>query len=338
MRAQTNTTTSISAHQDERQRRRSRVVGHLQVAALDHVADHVLARRAEQLGVDEVAGRRDERQQRAGHHARHRQRQRHAGEHVAPAAVEVVASLQQPRVDPLQARVERQDHEGQEVVGDAHHDRHGRVEQAPVLTQDADRLERVHHEAVVLEDRLPRQRADQVGDEERHDHRQQQRVAPLAAAEGDHVRERVADQQREDRRQPGVLERAQQLLGVVRDRVRVVRELPVEDVAGVERAGLQRLERHVAERQREEDRQPAQPRQQQQVRQPDLAQAGCHQPLRPRSPSGTPRRARAPRRAGCSRKMYAFSSVSSSGKISWLAASSGSRFSMISLTPLTGQT
>ena len=172
-------------------------------------------RRAEQLGVDEVAGRRDEREQRARHDARHRQRQRHAQEHVAAPAVEVVARLQHALVDPLQARVERQDHERQVVVGDARHHGHRGVEQAAVLRDEPDRLERVHHEARVRQDRLPRQRADQVRDEERHDHEQQQRVPVAAAAERDHVRERVADQEREQRGQAGVLERADELLVVV---------------------------------------------------------------------------------------------------------------------------
>ena len=147
-------------HQDERQRRRGRVVADLEVAALDDVADHVLVRRAEQLGVDEVAGRRDEREQGAGHDARHRERQGDAQEDVAPAAVEVVARLQQAVVDPLQRGVERQDHERQEVVGDACHHRERRVEQAAVLAQDPDRLQRVDHEPGVGQDRLPRERAD----------------------------------------------------------------------------------------------------------------------------------------------------------------------------------
>ena len=126
-------------HQDERQRRRGRIVGQLQEAALDHVADHRLARRAEQLGVDEVADRRYEREQRAGHHAGRCERQRHTGEDGPARAVQVVAGLEHARVDALEARIQRQDHERQEVVGDARdHGRRGR-EQAPVVAQDADR-------------------------------------------------------------------------------------------------------------------------------------------------------------------------------------------------------
>ena len=55
-------------------------------------------------------------------------------------------------------------------------------------------------DAVVGEDRLPGERPDQVRDEERRDDEEQQEVLPAAAAEGDPVRERVADQEREHRR------------------------------------------------------------------------------------------------------------------------------------------
>ena len=51
-----------------------RVVGDLEEARLDDVADHLRLRVAEQLGVDEVTDRRDERQQRAGEDAGQRQR------------------------------------------------------------------------------------------------------------------------------------------------------------------------------------------------------------------------------------------------------------------------
>jgi hypothetical protein len=53
---------------------------------------------------------------------------------------------------------------------------------------------------------------------------------------------------------------------VLRDRVDVVRELPRELVAEVERARLQRLVEEEPERREEEDREPREPRCQQQVR------------------------------------------------------------------------
>ena len=71
-------------HQHERQRGRGRVIGQLQVAALDHVSDHGLPWCAEQLRVDEVARRRDERQQTPRDDSGHRERQGDPGEHRAP--------------------------------------------------------------------------------------------------------------------------------------------------------------------------------------------------------------------------------------------------------------
>ena len=54
-------------HQRERERGGGRVVSQLQELGLDDVPDHRLLGRAEQLGVDEVARSRDERQQRSRH-------------------------------------------------------------------------------------------------------------------------------------------------------------------------------------------------------------------------------------------------------------------------------
>src|SRR5262245_1756937 len=52
-------------HQDERERGGGRVVEELEELRLDDVPDHVLARRPEQLRVDEVARGGDEREERA---------------------------------------------------------------------------------------------------------------------------------------------------------------------------------------------------------------------------------------------------------------------------------
>ena len=194
------------------------------------------------------------------------------------------------------------------------------------------------HEARVGQDRLPRQRPDQVGHEEGGDHGQEQRVAPLPAAEGDHVGQRIADQKGDHRGQAGVHERAEELLPVVGDRVRVIGELPAEQVALFERARLERLERHVGEREGEEDA-PAS--------QGPGAAAGTGSPaFRSRAPTGSPYAPIAFWNASSSwrsssglscRKMNASESVLSSGKISWFVASAGSRFARISCTPSTGQ-
>ena len=53
------------------------------------------------------------------------------------------------------------------------------AKQAPVLAEEVQRPQRVGDEAVVSEDRLPGQRPDQVGDEERRDDREQEQVLHL---------------------------------------------------------------------------------------------------------------------------------------------------------------
>jgi hypothetical protein len=199
----------------------------------------VLLRRAEQLRVDEVACGWDESQQRPREHARQRERQRHAQERLDLAGVQVLRGLDQAPVDLLQRDVQRQRHEGQEVVGDPRH--HGRRggEQAPVVAEHVQVAQRLHDETLVGQDVLPGQRADQIRDEERRDDRQQQQVLPASAAECDPVRQRVADHEREHGRDPGVDERADQVLVVGLDRVPVVRELPRELEAEVERPALE---------------------------------------------------------------------------------------------------
>ena len=85
----------------------------------------------------------------------------------------------------------------------------------PARADEVEVLERVDDEAVVGEDRLPGERPDQVRDEERRHDDQQQQVLPPAAAERDPVRDRVAEDEREQRRDAGVLDRADELRAVV---------------------------------------------------------------------------------------------------------------------------
>ena len=71
-----------------------------------------------------------------------RERQRHPQERLRLARVEVLGGLDQPVVDLLERDVQRQRHEGQEVVGDARDDGGRRREQAAVLAQDVQVAER----------------------------------------------------------------------------------------------------------------------------------------------------------------------------------------------------
>ncbi len=188
----------------------ARVVELHQEQAVDDVADHVLLRRPEQLGVDVVTGGRDEGQQRAGDQPGHRQRQGDLAERREPVGVQVLARLDQPQVDLLQAGVERQHHERQEVVGQAGDHRHRRGQQPTVGTEDVQRLQGAHDEAVVGQDRLPGQGAHQEAGEERRDDQHQHEVLPAAGLERDRVGQRVGQQQRERGRHAGVQQRPEE--------------------------------------------------------------------------------------------------------------------------------
>ncbi len=257
------TTDQDDRHQHEGERRRRRVVGLFEVERLDHVADHLVARAAEELGVDVVAGGGDEGQQGAGDDPRRRERQRHPPEGLRRARVEVLGGLDQAHVEPLEAGVERQHHERQEVVGEAGDHRRAGGEDVAAGGQ-ADRLQHAHHRAVVGEDRLPGEGPDQVGGEERGHHREQHRVAPAPRLEGDRVGQRVAERQRERGREPRVDEGAHELGVVERERIGVVGPVPVE-VEAAEGTRVQRQLPHVVQGDYEEEDQPDRPRHKQEI-------------------------------------------------------------------------
>ena len=227
-------------HQHEGERRGRRIVDQGEELRLDDVPDHRLVGPAEQLRVDEVAGGGDERQHGRREHARQRERQRHPHERPSRARVEVLGRLDQPPVDLLERDVDRQDRERQVVVGDPGDDGRRGGEQPAVVGQQPDRPQHADDRPVVGEDRLPRDRPDQVGDEERRDDEDEEDVLPLPRPEGDPVRERVAERERQHGRDPRVPERPHELLAVVRERLAVVGELPGELVAREDPA-LQRL-------------------------------------------------------------------------------------------------
>lgn len=184
-------------------------------------------------------------------------------------------------VDALQGGVERQDHEGQEVVRQTadHRERGGQhaVAGGPAEpaghVEDVQRVQGADHRAAVGEDRLPGQGADQEAGEERRDHQDHDQIAPAARAEGDEVRERVAEQQAQHGRGGGVGDRAQELRPVLGQRVPVGGEVPGDLVALLQRARLHGGGGLVDHRRREEDDQPEDAGQQQPVRRPPAAPA-----------------------------------------------------------------
>ena len=283
-------------HQDHRERAGGRIVVGVGEQVLDDVAHHALVGAAEQLGVDVVAGGRDEGQQGPGHHAGQRQRPGDLPEADERRGVEVTARLDQAVVDLVDAGEQRKHHERQEVVGQARDHRDGRGEQPAVLAEDLQELQGVHDETVVGQDQLPRQRAHQEAGEERGDHQHQHQVLPAARLERDGVGQHVAEHQAEQGGQAGVQERPQQGLPVVLQRIDVVAELPGHLVAGEHRPiGVVQARRDEGvERDDEEQRQPDDSGDEQQV--PDPPALPHLLPRLSRRRAG-----RRPRRPGCGR-------------------------------------
>ena len=152
-------------------------------------------------------------EQRAGDDARHGQRPGDRAERRDGRRVQVRAGLQEPGVQPLQGREDRQHHERQEVVGQAADHRERRRRQPGVRRQQVQAVQGRHDEGVVGQDLLPRDGAqDEAGEERRDDQHEQHALQELAApgAHRDDVRHRVADDQRGDGGQEREPERAQQ--------------------------------------------------------------------------------------------------------------------------------
>ena len=201
-------------HQDEADGGRGRVVAGLEEPGLDDAADHRLVHVAEQVLVDEVARGRDEHEERAGEHPGQRHREDHPPEGVGERRVEVAGGVEEVRGDPLEAHVDRQEGEGQEVVDEPPDDRRRRVEDLAVggevqRVEHADQVQRLgepEHRTVVGEQRLPGDRPQQEAGEERHHHQPEQQVAPATHLEGDEVGQRVRQQDAHDGGDPRVAE------------------------------------------------------------------------------------------------------------------------------------
>ena len=134
----------------------------------------------------------------------------------------------------------------------------------PSGAEHVDVAEHADDRPLVGEDVEPGERPHEVGDEERRDDDEQEQVPPRPGPERDPVGERVREHEARDGRDARVHERADQLLVVVPDPVREVRELPRELEVG-EEPGLQRLVAEEREGDDEEDPEPEDPRREEQV-------------------------------------------------------------------------
>ena len=221
-----------------------------------------------------------------------RERQGDPQERLPLACIEILRRLDQPPVDLLERDVQRQGHEGQEVVGDARDHGRRRREQASTAPEHAEQVNRAQgadDETVVGEDRLPGERPDQIRDKERRDDEEEQQVLPAPAAKRDPVRNRIADQERKHRCDARVFERADEVPFVVPDCVPVVPPGPAERVAEVERARFERLVSEKPEWDEEENGEPEHAGREQEVRrQPPMPMQARPRPQR--SPEETPAR------------------------------------------------
>ena len=155
--------------------------------------------------------------------------------------VEVLRRLHQSPVDLLEAHVDRQDHERQEVVREPAEHGHRGVEQPAARLHQVQMLQQPDGRAAVVEDRLPGERADEERREEGQDDQAEQQVLEPAAPEGDDVGERVAERERHQRRGDGVVQRAQEMSAVVAQGVAVRRtsgrSAPVTEVCASVKIG-----------------------------------------------------------------------------------------------------
>ena len=157
----------------------------------DQVADHALVRPAEELRRREISQRREEREQRPADDATGRSRQRDVEERLPRTAVEILAGVDQLRVQIAERRIDGQDREWQIAVhepGD-----HGRGAGDELLAPDADVDEHRVDEAVGVEDRRPCVDPDQVVDDPGENDRRDDELVPAAGEARGEIRQRIAE-------------------------------------------------------------------------------------------------------------------------------------------------
>ena len=128
-----------------------------------------------------------------------RERQRHPPERLQAARAEVARRFEQAPVETLERDEDRQRHERQPDVAEHEHDREPAVEELRermVGGAEARPEEEAVDHALVAEDHLPGEHAQQVARQERRDEEEQEDVLPLRSREREVVRERVGEQRR----------------------------------------------------------------------------------------------------------------------------------------------
>jgi len=176
------------------------LIAHQSELILDEVAHHHRARPAQQVGRHERPDRGDKDQNSSRHQARRRKRQGHPKKSAQPARAEVLSGFEQRRVDFLQHRVKRQDHERQFAVNQPDEYGQGRIKEAQRLLRQVETQQHVVDDALGAENHHPRVCADQETRPEGNHHQQQERGLPARRdPRRDRVGHRVAEQGAEER-------------------------------------------------------------------------------------------------------------------------------------------
>jgi hypothetical protein len=229
-------------HEQEGQgRAEGPVIGPLELA-LDDVGDHLAVRSAQQVWRQVGAQGGNEGDDHAGRDARQGQGRDNGQQGANMPGAQVEAGLDERGVQPVQGRVERQDHEGQVDVDQPQHD-------GEVVVQELQGLEgpqtpyakHAHHRVQSVPEPLQRlvhiplgpEDGDQcvgpdqkVGPEGQHDGQEQPGLG-LRRGEGDGEGDREADHQTDQGRQPGDADRLDEDLQVERvEGPEIVRESP----------------------------------------------------------------------------------------------------------------
>ena len=144
--------------------------------------------------------------------ARDGQRKRDPEERLQPARAEVARRLEQPPVEALERDEDRQCNEWEPDVAEHEQDGEPRVDERERLEARSTREDAVDR-ALVAEEHLPGEYAQEVAREERRDEEEQEDVLPLRSRQGEVVRERIRerdDDRRDDQRHlHGLPEQAQ---------------------------------------------------------------------------------------------------------------------------------
>ena len=136
----------------------------------------------------------------------------------------------------------------------------------------------MNDEPLVGEDGLPGERPDQIRHEERRHDEQKQEVLPATATERDPVRQRIAEDECQQRCDTGVFERANEMAVVVAERVPVVTPRPRRTSSRRRSSRTAATGRPGSRAGRRRTAQVQQPRRQQQVRREVVGDGGRNPP------------------------------------------------------------